>query len=155
MENRAKKYKYAMDNYLDCMKYEFITANKYLDLFENCNFINFGAGGIPINTFTNTKINYIPIENNPAFSDLYQYPLCQNYTLNFNYQSIDRILVLASFHHSSIQERITFYKSAINVLKKNGKLIISGFLDYQTDEVIDSYVKNSVEVQKIFDKKDE
>ena len=26
-------------------------------------------------------------------------------------------------------------------------------LDYQTDEVIDSYVKNSVEVQKIFDKK--
>lgn len=125
MEQRAKKYKYATDNYLDCMKQEFTTACKYLDLFENCNFVNFGAGGIPIHIFTNININYLPIENNPSFAELYNYPLCQNYTLNFNKNSIDRILVLASFHHASINERITFYKSAIDVLKKNGKLIIS------------------------------
>jgi ribosomal protein L11 methyltransferase len=48
---------------------------------------------------------------------------------------------------------ITLAPSICSLLSKNGKLIISGFLDYQTDEVIDSYVKNSVEVQKIFDKK--
>jgi ribosomal protein L11 methyltransferase len=48
---------------------------------------------------------------------------------------------------------ITLAPSICSLLSKNGKLIISGFLDYQTDEVIASYVKNSVEVQKIFDKK--
>ena len=40
-----------------------------------------------------------------------------------------------------------------SLLSKTGRLIISGFLDYQTDEVIDSYVRNRIEVQKIFDKK--
>ena len=36
-----------------------------------------------------------------------------------------------------------------SLLSKTGRLIISGFLDYQTDEVIDSYVRNRIEVQKI------
>ncbi|MCP5362943.1 MAG: 50S ribosomal protein L11 methyltransferase [Rickettsiaceae bacterium] len=40
-----------------------------------------------------------------------------------------------------------------SLLNKRGRLIISGFLDYQADEVIDTYVKNDLKVQKVLDKK--
>jgi ribosomal protein L11 methyltransferase len=43
--------------------------------------------------------------------------------------------------------------SICSLLNKEGRLIISGFLDYQADEVIDTYVKNDLKVQKILDKK--
>ena len=39
-----------------------------------------------------------------------------------------------------------------SLLSKTGSLILSGFLDYQMDEVIDSYRKNGLEIEKIIDK---
>lgn len=129
MEKRTCNYKYAMDNYWYCLHDEFATAVRFLELESGNSFVNFAAGGIPMEKYIPNDVYYFPIEINKQFAELYNYPLCKYDCLPFADQSIDKILVLASFHHAKEQDRINFYKESFRVLKNNGRLIICDVID--------------------------
>ena len=130
-----------MDNYSKCLNSEFFTASYFLDLQFGDTFLNFAAGGIPMNEFIPNNINYLPIEINSSFASLYNYPLCTYNSLPYLDNSIDKILVLASFHHASQQDRINFYKESLRILKKNGKLVIADVIkDSLQDKWLNEFV---------------
>lgn len=125
MTNRALNYKYAMDKYWKCLDMEFITALNFLNLKKGDSFVNFAAGGIPMDKYLPPDISYLPVEINKDFAEIYNYPLCTFNYLPFDNKSIDKILVLASFHHASEEERILFYKESLRILRNNGMVVIS------------------------------
>lgn len=128
MEKRAVYYKYAMDNYWFCLHDEFATAAHFLDLKSGDSFVNFAAGGIPMDKYLPSGVNYFPVEISKDFANIYNFPLCSYNNLPFANESIDKILVLASFHHSSEKERKDFFSECLRILKKNGYLIISDII---------------------------
>lgn len=74
MDKRACYYKYAMDNYWYCLHHEFATAAHFLDLKSGDSFVNFAAGGIPMDKYIPSGVSYFPIEINKQFAELYNYP---------------------------------------------------------------------------------
>jgi predicted SAM-dependent methyltransferase len=141
MEKRVLNYKYAMDNYSHFLHNEFNTAAQFLNLKSGDTFVNFAAGGIPMEKYIPSQTIYLPIEINEHFSRIYNYPLCTYNNLPFEHSSIDKILVLASFHHFTEQERIAFYKESIRILKNNGTLVISDVIkDSLQDKWLNGFV---------------
>lgn len=123
-KNRAVDYNYAIQKYPNVLINELSTAAFMVDAKPNEVIVNIPGACVDISKYLPSSVIYKPYEINKMFSCITGIPYCENFYIPEPDNSVDKIVSLASLHHSTDEERIEFYKSAHRCLKPGGKLII-------------------------------
>lgn len=123
--NRTETYLYSIKEYPNVFYNEFTQAIEMLHLDKGDTLINIPAGGIPLHKYINPQLNI----------NYYAYDICNEFcTENIHLctythiphqtNTVDKIICLASLHHTLVSERNDIYKEFYRILKKNGVLVI-------------------------------
>jgi len=123
-QKRAIDYNYATQTYPNVLVNELAIAALMVDAKPNEVVVNIPGACEDISTYLLSSVIYKPYETNKAFSLLRGIPYSANLEIPEEDNSVDKVLSLASLHHSTDEERIKFYKTAHRCLKSGGKLII-------------------------------
>lgn len=142
--NRARSFLYAVNKYNYPMNNELQIAVNTLNLTSGDTLLNLGGAGLDLKRFINKKVNYIPLEFSSEFADISGIRLIKHHSLDFNTNSIDKVLVLALMHHFDNKEREQLYKEVYRVLKPGGKFIVADVIrdslqDFWLNNVVDKY----------------
>ena len=129
---RAKSYADAIRLYPKALENEYKNAANIIscDLKihnKKAIIINIPSAVDRIEEFLPTGSLYVPLEINNEFikEDIgNKTKKCSLYSIPFCDESVDRVLSLASLHHSNHNERKQFYEETMRILKSDGKLII-------------------------------
>lgn len=119
---RAKQYTYAVQTYPHVLQNEFSVAQRMLDIHEDQTILNIPAACMYLDIPSNVVCNCL--EPSKLFADYNNIPYSHWFPLPFVNHSHDRILSLASLHHSSTEERLCFFQECYRILKPGGKLVI-------------------------------
>jgi SAM-dependent methyltransferase len=139
-KRRASSFLNAVNNF-DCYNNELKVAVEYLSPQEGESIVNLGGGGININKFLPTTVEYIPLEFSKEFSELTGIPLVKHSELPFESRSIDKFLILALLHHFSHAEREELYTEIYRSLKSGGKMVIADVIkDSKQDFWLNKFV---------------
>jgi SAM-dependent methyltransferase len=158
-KKRYKNYLYAVNTYPNVMENEFKIAYQMMKVKDNNIILNIPAAGTDLKKYIcNNNITYYEFETSPNFSSL-GYNLCSFDNIPLENKSVDRIIVLASFHHVSIEDRPKIYKEFKRILKDDGLFIIGDVIkNSKQDKWLNEFVNkwNSKGHKGIFfDEKDE
>jgi SAM-dependent methyltransferase len=121
---RATQYFYATTQYPNALSEEFKTAVSVLDLKPGHRLLNIPAAAIHIGGLLPAGVVHHQIETCKEFATAASVPHGAWTPLPFPTGSLDRVLTLASLHHSTQAQRDAFYAEALRVLKPGGKLVI-------------------------------
>jgi SAM-dependent methyltransferase len=121
---RAKQYFLATKKYPNALTEEFGTAVRMLDLKPGHTFLNIPAAAIHLDDSLPSGVVHHQIETCKEFADVAGVPHGSWTPLPFPTGSLDRVLTLASLHHSTQAQRDDFYAEAFRVLKPGGKLVV-------------------------------
>jgi SAM-dependent methyltransferase len=127
---RAKLYLRALSSTPTALINEFKTAIDQCDLLPNHTLLTIPSACEQIRPYLPDHVNLVQYETCRELSNLSQIPLCTLSNIPLPDGSVDRILCLATLHHSNIEERATFYREALRLLRPGGKLIVG---DVETD----------------------
>lgn len=123
-EKRYKKYLYAVNKYPKVMDNEFKIACEMMRIEDNNVILNIPCAGTDLKRYIfNNNIKYHEFETSPDFASM-GYNLCSYNSIPLEDKSVDRIIVLASFHHVPIGERLEIYKEFKRILKNDGLFVI-------------------------------
>jgi SAM-dependent methyltransferase len=123
-EHRAADYNYAVQTYPNALHNELSTAAYMVDAKSNETVVNIPGACVNISKYLPPSVIYKPYETNKTFSLISGTPYSANFIIPEPSESVDRVISLASLHHSTDEERIEFYKTVYRCLKPGGKLII-------------------------------
>ena len=123
-ENRAIDYNYAVNKYPNVLHNELSTAASMVDAKENEIIVNIPGACVDISKYLPSSVIYKPYETNKIFSLVSGTPYSANFNIPEPSESIDKVISLASLHHSTDEERLEFYKTVYRCLKPGGRLII-------------------------------
>lgn len=123
-KNRAAEYNYAVQKYPHVLMNELSTAALMVDAKPNEVIVNIPGACVDISKYIPDSAVYKPYETNRSFSLVTGIPYSANFCIPEPDDSVDKVLSLASLHHSTDEERVEFYKSVYRCLKPGGKLII-------------------------------
>jgi SAM-dependent methyltransferase len=123
-QSRGARYLQAINQSPLAMAEEFQTAVRALDLQQGHSLLNIPAAAVNIEDMLPPLISYHQIETSEEFARVAAVPHGPWTPLPFPAESLDRILCLASLHHSSQEERAKFYSECLRVLKPGGKLVV-------------------------------
>ena len=123
-KNRAAEYNYAVQKYPRVLINELSTAAHMVDAKPNEVIVNIPGACVDISKYIPESVVYKPYETNRSFSLVTGIPYSANFCIPEPPNSVDKVVSLASLHHSTEEERIDFYKSVHMCLKPGGKLII-------------------------------
>ena len=140
--NRTKSYLYSINKYPNVFYNEFTVAIKMLNLNDKDILVNIPAGGIPLNKYIEPQLEI----------KYYEYDICKEFCIDniklCDYtnipqknNSIDKIICLASLHHTSILERYNIYNEFNRILKQHGVLVIG---DVIKESYQDKWLNNFV-----------
>ncbi len=122
--NRTERYLYAVNTYPHVLDNELNTAYNMMKIDDSNTIVNIPEAGIDLKKYINQKdIIYHGFEISPDFSK-FGFELCDYTNIPLNSNTVDRILVLASFHHVNPTDRKIIYNEFRRILKKGGYLII-------------------------------
>jgi SAM-dependent methyltransferase len=121
-DRRAHQYTYAVHKYPHVLRKEFGIAQEMLDVQEGHTILNIPAACIHLSL--PPKVVYHQLETSKEFADANNVLYSLWVPLPYTDASHDRILSLASLHHSTCEERIAFFKECHRILKPGGKLVI-------------------------------
>jgi SAM-dependent methyltransferase len=142
--NRTQTYLYSINKYPDVLYNEFTQAIKMLHLNNNDVLVNIPAGGIPLHKYIDNQlqIKYYAYDIcNEFCTGDENISLCAYTNISQKINSVDKIICLASLHHTSISERHDIYKEFNKILKQNGVLVIG---DVIKDSCQDIWLNNFV-----------
>jgi len=140
-ETRAVDYNYAVQTYPNILNNELSTAAFMVDAQPNEVIVNIPGACVDISKYLPSSVIYKPYETNRIFSSLTGISYTANFDIPEPNNSVDKVISLASLHHSTDDERIEFYKSAYRCLKPGGKLIIGDVcIDSQEDKWLNEFV---------------
>lgn len=129
-KKRYQRYLYAVNTYPNVMDNELKIACDTMRIKDNNVILNIPAAGTDLkkyinhNTHNNYKnITYYEYETSPQFSSM-GYKLCSFDNIPLENNSVDRIIVLASFHHVRVEDRPKIYKEFKRILKEDGLFVI-------------------------------
>jgi SAM-dependent methyltransferase len=140
--NRTKSYLYSINKYPNVLYNEFTQAVQMLNLNNKEILVNIPAGGIPLNKYIDPQleINYYAYDIcNEFCTD--NINLCDYTNIPHSKNSVDKIICLASLHHTSISERHDIYNEFNRILKQNGILVIG---DIVKESCQDKWLNNFV-----------
>ena len=127
-QKRAGDYNYATQTYPNVLSNELSTAASMVDAKPNEVIVNIPGACEDISKYLPDSVIYKPYETNKTFSLLRGIPYSANFEIPENDNSVDKVISLASLHHSTDDERRVFYKTVYRCLKPGGKLIIGDVL---------------------------
>lgn len=123
-KGRAARYFHATTKYPTALAEEFRTAVRVLDLKRGHRLLNIPAAAIHIAGFLPAGVIHHQIETCKEFAVAAGVPHGPWAPLPFPTGSLDRVLTLASLHHSTKAQRDAFYAEVFRALKPGGKLVI-------------------------------
>jgi SAM-dependent methyltransferase len=143
-KERYKKYLYAVDTYPNVMENELKIACEMMQIENNNVILNIPAAGTDLRKYiyeeNKNNIIYHEFETSPDFSSL-GYKLCSYDNIPLENNTVDRIIVLASFHHVSIEERPKIYREFKRIMKDNALLVIGDVIkDSKQDKWLNEFV---------------
>jgi SAM-dependent methyltransferase len=140
-KKRYQKYLYAVNTYPNVMENEFKIAYEMMRVEDNNVILNIPAAGSDIKKYIyNNNVVYHEFETSPNFSSL-GYNLCQFDNIPLEDKSVDRIIVLASFHHVFIEDRPKIYQEFKRILKDDGLFIMGDVIkDSKQDKWLNEFV---------------
>ena len=147
-KERYKKYLYAVDTYPNVMENEFKIASEMMQIENNNVILNIPAAGTDLKKYiyeeeneNKNNIIYHEFETSPEFSTL-GYKLCSYDNIPLENNPVDRIIVLASFHHVSLEERPKIYREFKRIMKDNNSLLVIGDVikDSKQDKWLNEFV---------------
>jgi len=122
---RANAYTYAVQTYPHVMDNEFKTAVEVSNIQLTDVVINIPAACVPLHMYFQTHPKkYIEYETNKSFAERVNIQHCSFFDIPEQNESIDKIISLASLHHTTHDERDIFYKKCYCLLNQGGQLII-------------------------------
>jgi SAM-dependent methyltransferase len=140
-DKRALEYSYAVKTYPNVLINELSTAALMVDARPYDTVVNIPGACEDIRKYLPDTVIYKPYETNKIFADVTGTPYSANFDIPEPDNSVDRVLSLASLHHSTDQERIKFYKTVHTCLKPNGKLIIGDvYINSNQDKWLNEFV---------------
>jgi SAM-dependent methyltransferase len=123
-QSRGTRYLQAINRCPHAIAEEFQTAVRTLDLQRGHSLLNIPAAAVLIEGMLPPEVHYYQIETSEEFAKVAAVPHGPWTPLPFPADSLDRVLCLASLHHSSHEERAAFYGECLRVLKPGGKLVV-------------------------------
>jgi SAM-dependent methyltransferase len=161
--NRTESYLYSINKYPDVLYNEFTQAIEMLHLNKDEILVNIPAGGIPLNKYIDQQlhIKYYAYDICNEFCNLSSnenVSLCDYTNIPQKDNSVDKIICLASLHHTSISERHDIYTEFNRILKQNGVLVIGDVIkdscqDIWLNDFVNKYNSNG-HSGIFFDKRD-
>lgn len=140
-ETRAVDYNYAVQTYPNILSNELSTAAFMVDAQPNEVIVNIPGACVDISKYLPNSVIYKPYETNRIFSSLTGISYSANFDIPEPNNSVDKVISIASLHHSTDDERIEFYKSAHRCLKPGGKLVIGDVcIGSQEDKWLNEFV---------------
>lgn len=102
--------------------------------------VNLAAAGIDIRPYMSNK-TYLSFEMNKPFADLLNIPYCSISHIPLPDSFADTLLLIATLHHMSNDERRVLYAECMRVLKPGGRLVV-GDIEKNTPPArwLDEYV---------------
>jgi SAM-dependent methyltransferase len=140
-DNRALEYSYAVKTYPNVLVNELSIAACMVDANAYDVIVNIPGACVDISKYLPNTVIYKPYETNKVFADIQGIPYSANFDIPEPNNSVDKVLSLASLHHSTDEERIQFYKTVHRCLKSNGKLIIGDvYVNSHQDKWLNEFV---------------
>mgnify|MGYP000908088788 CR=1 FL=1 len=146
--NRTQSYLYSINKYPNVLYNEFTQAIEMLHLNNKETIVNIPAGGIPLHKYIDEKlkIKYYAYDICKEFCDE-KISLCDYTNIPQIKNTVDKIICLASLHHTSILERYDIYNEFNRILKQNGFLIIGDVIkgscqDMWLNDFVNEYNSN-------------
>lgn len=122
--NRALSYLDALDRYPTVLHHEYQTAVMMSDIHPGHTLLTIPSSCERINPYLPPSVSLIQYETCADLAKHTDIPLCEWGNIPVADQTVDRILSIASLHHCSDAERLSFYNECKRILKPDGKLII-------------------------------
>lgn len=142
-QNRVDSFLNAINTY-NCYDNELKIAVDILNCKTKQKVVNLGGGGLNINKFLSSDIQYIPLEFSKEFSERCNIPLTNYNKLPLNNEEIDRFLILALLHHFTEEERFILYTEIFRCLKQDGIFVLSDVIigseqDKWLNQIVNKY----------------
>ncbi len=132
---------YAINKYPDALTQEFEAAAQIVLETNPTVVLNMMAGGVPLDKYLPSTIEYHAFECNKEFAELTHAHFCTLEHINMPDNSVGTIVNIASLHHSNEEERALFYKESLRILKPGGYLVIGDVLkDSRQDAWLNVFV---------------
>jgi SAM-dependent methyltransferase len=140
-KKRYQKYLYAVNTYPNVMDNELKIAYEMMKVEDDNIILNIPSAGTDLKKYIyNNNVTYHEFETSPDFSSV-GYNLCSFENIPLESKSVDRIIVLASFHHVSIEDRPKIYKEFKRILKDDGLFVIGDVIkDSKQDKWLNEFV---------------
>jgi SAM-dependent methyltransferase len=121
---RAAEYNYAVKTYPHVLVNELRTAAEMVNAKKGEIVVNVPGACVDISPYLDSGVKYKPYETNATFAKIASVNYSEFGVIPEADESVDKVVSLASLHHSTDLERIVFYKEALRVLKPGGTMII-------------------------------
>jgi len=121
---RSAQYNFATKTYPHVLVNELRTAAEMVNAEKGAIVVNVPGACVDISPYLDSSIIYKPYETNAVFAAIAGVTHSNFGIIPEPDESVDKVVSLASLHHSTDQERATFYKEALRVLKPAGTMII-------------------------------
>lgn len=125
---RASSYLNAVNTFPNVMKYENFHIAKALDLRENDRLLQVACAGVYIQPFFDVSCDYVRIEQNEVMASLDDALYCPLHSIPYEDESFDKIVIAATLHHYSEEERGAFYREVVRLLKPGGRFVLCDVL---------------------------
>lgn len=125
---RASSYLHAVNTYPHVMKNENKTIANSLDLAEGEKVLHVACAGVYIEPWFDVSCEYTRIEQNEVMAKLDNAKYCTLESIPYPDETFDKIVIAATLHHYSDEERNSFYSEVSRLLKSGGKFILCDVL---------------------------
>jgi predicted SAM-dependent methyltransferase len=144
---RAKQYIDTVTKFPHVLENEFKTAVSMLQLNDRDILLNIPSGGVYIQPYLPSTIQYKKLEINPSFAMYDTTSLCFLNKIPYPNEFFTKILSLAALHHTSTEERLEFYRECFRLLKPSGMLVIGDVRkgtsqDIWLNQIVNTYNSN-------------
>lgn len=140
---RAESYLSAIETYPTVLANEYLTAIQVCNLQPGQTLLTIPSSCEKVENYIPSELNiqHIAFETNKELAKLTGKTYCTFNSIPQDNNTIDTILSLATLHHCTHEERLSFYKEVLRVLKPGGQLIIGDVLkDSDQDKWLNNFV---------------
>jgi ubiquinone/menaquinone biosynthesis C-methylase UbiE len=144
-KNRIEGYMYASSKYPKVLENENLAAVRHLNPEKGDKILHIAAAGVNIKNYIDIEgleIELVEVDQNEEFARIGNIDCINLEEMPYDDNTFNKAIVIANFHHSSIEEREKIYKEVFRVLKPGGKFVLG---DVMKHSLQDSFLNKFVD----------